>query len=313
MTSINKKSYYLIFLIPVIWGLGFPITHNAVSQVDAGIYAFFRSFIALLFITPFAIKYLLKVDKKLIVASLAFGLLIALQFVGQSNALRFLPSSATAFIISTNAIILIIFTSVLYKKKPEKIDVFSISLGVIGAIIILNPKFQQFNIGYWWAGLSSLAIALSILLIGYLSFFKDSSEPSAKVGDGLRFIFFQSLFCVFFLSYYPLSLGIPNNLPMQVWLSILYMGVIATVITTVLQIKFQNRIGNVRASLIYNLDVIFASVFGYLNHETMTATQLVGGSIIFLASIAHPVYLLAMRKYKTSTGSINSSIDKHHS
>lgn len=40
MTSINKKSYYLIFLIPVIWGLGFPITHNAVSQVDAGIYAF---------------------------------------------------------------------------------------------------------------------------------------------------------------------------------------------------------------------------------------------------------------------------------
>lgn len=298
MISMNKKSYYLIFLVPVIWGLGFPITHNAVSKVDAGIYAFFRAFIALLFITPFAIKYLFEIDKKLIVASLAFGLLIALQFVGQSNALRFLPSSATAFIISTNAIILIVFTSLLYKRKPEKIDVFSILLGVVGALIILNPKFQQFNIGYWWAGLSSLAIALSILLIGYLSFFKDSSNSSARAGNGLRFIFFQSLFCVFFLSYYPLTIGIPNNLSTDVWLSILYMGIVATVLTTLLQIKFQNSIGNIRASLIYNLDVIFASVFGYLNHETMTTSQLIGGSIIFLASIVHPLYVLINKRYK---------------
>lgn len=292
---INKKSYYFIFLVPVLWGLAFPITHNAVAKIDAGTYAFLRSLIALIFISPFAIKYLFKVDKKLILFSLVFGFLIALQFVGQSNALRFLPSSATAFVISTNAILLIIFSSLLYRKIPNKIDVFAISLGVVGAFIILNPRLQEFNIGYGWAGLSALSISLSILLIGYTSFFKESSDSDKRVSDSFRFIFFHALFCVVFLSYYPLVNGIPKGLSLDIWLAVLYMGVFATVATTLIQIKFQNHVGNVRAALIYNLDVVFASIFGYLNHETMTTTQLVGGAIIFLASIAHPVHTLFIK------------------
>lgn len=289
----NKKyATVLIFLIPVLWGLGFTLTHNAVQQMDAGVYAFFRALVACIFLFPFALKAKLKANRQTLAYGAIFGLLFALQFTGHSHALVSLSSATTAFIVSLNAV-MIIFVMLFFKNhKTTLTDIIAIGLGILGAYFILNPKFHKLNLGYAWAGLATVAVTLSILVIGHLS----NQPKTVGKNNKMTFIFFQSLFCMLFLLYFPATKPIPVFVLNSTWLAVVYMGTFATALTLLMQLYWQHQVGNVRAALIYNLDVVFAGMFGFLNGEHVTLMQGMGGGLIFIASIVHPLHQLAIYK-----------------
>lgn len=300
---INKKyAVVLIFIIPVLWGLGFTLTHNAVKHIDAGVYAFFRALVACVFLLPFALKAKLKADKPTLLYGAIFGALFALQFMGHSHALVSLSSAATAFIVSLNAVV-IIFVLLFFKNhKTTLTDIAAIGLGILGAYFILNPRFNVVNLGYAWAGLSAVAVALSILLIGHMTNEQQLDASNGKNSHSkMSFIFFQALFCMVFLLYFPITQPIPSFslshlTSNKVWFAVVYMGIFATALTTLMQLYWQHEVGNVRAALIYNLDVVFAGIFGFLNGEHLTFMQGVGGSLIFMASIIHPLQQVLVNK-----------------
>lgn len=293
--SINKKyATVFIFLIPVLWGLGFTLTHNAVQQMDAGVYAFFRALVACVFLLPFALKAKLRANKQTLVYGALLGLLFALQFMGHSHALVSLSSAATAFIVSLNTVVIIFLLLFFSKHKTTLTDITAIGTGVLGAYFILNPRFNVVSLGYAWAGLSAVAVSLSILLIGHIG----SRQKNAGKNDTIAFVFFQLLFCMLLLVYFPITKPIPTFAFNGMWLSVLYMGILATAIAFLMQLYWQHQVGNMRAALIYNLDVVFAGIFGFFNGEQLTLTQGIGGSFIFIASIIHPLHHLAGKQSK---------------
>ena len=300
----NKVALVVIFCIPILWGLGFVVTHNAVGSIHAGVYAFLRTLVTFLVLLPFTIKGIFKAGNshqnrnRNIATGFLFGLLICLQILGHSHALVTLPSATAAFIVSLNVVLVVGLSLLIQGKRPNKLDITAIVLGLVGAYFILNPSMQPLTIGYAWAGLAALAIALMILLIGHISALgldgdsqhSHQDQQQNRRRNQQQFIFFQSLFCMLLLSYYPLNFSIPDFTQVQVWLAILYMGVFATALTTLAQVKFQSVVGNTRAALIFNLDVVFASLFALLNGEHFTLYQAVGGVLIFAASIVHSLY-----------------------
>jgi drug/metabolite transporter (DMT)-like permease len=270
-----------IFLIPLIWGIGFPLTHNAVARIDPGLYAFLRSLVALLALLPFALPAVLKANRRTVIGGLILGCFSALNILGQSYALSYVSSATTAFLVCLNIVFIPFVMYALGQGAPSKIDLWSVVIGLIGAYIILGPKFNNFSVGYLWGGLAAFAIAMTISIIGKLT--------SGTVAiNRLALSFYQILFGLLAMLYFPFTRSWEPVLEGSVLIAVLFMGMFSTALAIYLQTKFQQRVGGTRTSLIFNLDLVFASLFGLLNKEALSLSQIIGGSVIFLASMLEP-------------------------
>jgi drug/metabolite transporter (DMT)-like permease len=98
------------------------------------------------------------------------------------------------------------------------------------------------------------------------------------------------LFGVLLLSYFPLVSH--DNLfdsPIA-WGALLYQGAISTALAYLLQMMFQKEVGETRTAIILNLDLVFASLFGLVNKESLTLAQIIGESVALFASVLHDIF-----------------------
>ncbi|MFF9017974.1 DMT family transporter [Streptomyces sp. NPDC014870] len=276
----DRVALAAIFAIPLIWGIGFPLTHNAVEVVDPGLYAFARSLVATVALLPFALPVALRASRKAVLGGLVLGLFSALNIVSQSYALHYLSSASTAFCVTMCIVFIPFVSAALGQGWPSKVDLASVVVGVIGAFIVLGPDLDDISVGYLWGGLAAFAIAMTISIIGKLT-----SEPESGQVDRLALGFFQVLFGTLALLYFPFKRDLAPLTETRVWIAVVFMGVLSTALAIYLQTRYQRRVGSARTSVIFNLDLVFASLFGLVNRESLSLSQIFGGAVIFLASM----------------------------
>ena len=276
----DRVALLAIFTIPLIWGIGFPLTHNAVAVVDPGLYAFARSLVATMALLPFALPVALRAGRKALLGGLLLGLFSALNIVSQSYALHYLSSASTAFCVTMCIVFIPFVSAALGQGWPSKVDLASVVVGVVGAFIVLGPDLDDISVGYLWGGLAAFAIAMTISIIGKLT-----SEPESGQVDRLALGFFQVLFGTIALLYFPFQRDLAPLTDTKVWIAVVFMGVMSTAVAIYLQTRFQRRVGSARTSVIFNLDLVFASLFGLANREALSLSQIFGGAVIFLASM----------------------------
>ncbi len=284
VSNADRKALFAIFLIPIIWGIGFPLTHNAVQNINPGLYAFFRALIATAALLPLAFKHLTTSNKKTIVGGALLGLFSALNTLGQSYALKDLSSATTAFLVTLNIVFIPFVFYAISKIKPSFVDILSVVIGVLGAYIILGPTFNNFSTGYLWGGLAAFSIAMTIALVGKITE-NQEKEPVNRV----LLSFYQIFFCMIFLLYFPITKNWEPMINPKVWGAIIYMGVFSTALAVFLQITYQKQVGATRTSIIFNLDLVFASLFGLVNKEPLYTHQIIGGLTIFIAAMIEPI------------------------
>lgn len=273
----DRIALWAIFSIPLIWGIGFPLTHNAVAHVDPGLYAFSRSFVAVLALLPFALPYVAKANRRTVIGGLILGCVSALNIVSQSYALSHLSSASAAFCVTLSIVFIPFVMLALGQGLPSRIDIASVLIGLIGAYVFLGAKLDGLNVGYAWGLTAAFAIALNIGIIGKLT-----SHHGGV--NRLALAFFQILFGTVALAYFPLHRPLEPLTHPQVWTAIIFMGVLSTALAVGFQTRYQHRVGTTRTSLIFNLDLVFASLFGLLNKEPLTIAQIGGGVVLLLAS-----------------------------
>ena len=274
----DKSALGFILLIPLIWGIGFPVSHNAVLMVDPGLFAFSRSLLALLALLPFALRALRKTERRIVLAGLVLGIFNGLNFLASSIALSQLNSATTAFVVTLNIVFVPFLGLILKTGKISAIDMLAVLLGLLGAYVIFGGQLQHISFGYVWGILSAFAIAVNICVVGKLT----ADDPKI---DRLSLGFYQIFFTTLTLAYFPFTQDLAMLRVPTVWGAIVYQGLFATALVIYLQMKFQHRVGSARTAVIFNLDLVFASLFGLLNKEALSAPQVLGGAIIFLASM----------------------------
>ncbi|MFD9410307.1 DMT family transporter [Streptomyces sp. NPDC059989] len=283
----DRVALLAIFSIPVIWGIGFPLTHNAVAEVDPGLYAFARSLVALVALLPLALPGALRANRRTLLGGIVLGLFSALNIISQSYALHYLSSASTAFCVTMSIAFIPFVMAAMGQGWPSKMDLASVGVGIVGALIVLGPQLDGISVGYLWGGLAAFAIATTISVIGKLT-----SGPPASGGPGasgevdrLTLGFFQVLFGTLALLYFPFQRDLEPLTHTKVWIAVVFMGVMSTALAIYLQTRFQRRVGSARTSVIFNLDLVFASLFGLVNREALALSQILGGAVIFLASM----------------------------
>jgi len=221
---------------------------------------------------------------------MVLGFFSALNILGQSYALSYVSSATAAFLVSLNIVFIPFALYLLGLGAPSRTDLWSVVIGLLGAYIILGPTFGNFSIGYLWGALAAFAIAMTISTIGKLT-------AGTVVINRLALSFYQILFGMLPMLYFPLTKSWAPVVEGQVIVAVLFMGVFSTALAMYLQTRFQQRVGGTRTSLIFNLDLVFAGLFGLINKEALSMSQIVGGSVIFLASMVEPLAGLLKKKF----------------
>lgn len=279
-SATEKRGLWIFFLIPIIWGGSFVITHNAVKIVPPGEFAFYRMFVAFICLFPFAIKYFKEINLKVILWSFIIAICSAGTILFQAFALTKVNSTQTAFYVTLNILFVPFIASLFKVAKLNLLEVMAVGIGVISILINFNGNLSAFGRGDIYGLMAALCVALNIVL---------TQKALQHINVRKIIMTFLSIaWGVVLLIYFPLHSTSAISIIYQdhsILFAVLFQGAMSTALAYFIQMKYQKEIGATNAALIMNLDLAFVSLFGYLNHEVITFSQLLSCIIAFISSI----------------------------
>jgi len=263
----NFQGYIFALIATAIWSGNFIVARDLSETIPPISLAFWRWIIAFLAITPFAIKSLLK-DWKLFKKHFLYLIITSVFGITIFNTLIYVAGQTTtainlSLISITFPIFIIIISRFLYKEKITLHKILGIILVGIGVILIITKGSPAvlfeltFFKGDLWMLLAAIIFAVySILLkhkpkeINVLSF------QYATFSLGLLMLF------PFYLI--ELSLVEPTVYDSNAILSIIYIGIGASLISFILWNKSILLIGPARAGMVYYTLPLFSGLLAFL-------------------------------------------------
>lgn len=285
MKASTKANLYLLF-IAAIWGATFPLIRNAIAHIDPILFVFLRFGIAALLMLPLVWRSLREVSLFLLFECLLYGVITAFAYITQTIGLETINSAQSAF-ITTIYVILVPFLGVLFKLgKLSVVDVICSLICLTGIYILTGADFEL-NTGEWWTLIGAILFAIQIVYL---------QRISLQTKNYQLLTFYQLLFttpAAFVFSYGSSYQSLTN---INVIIGLIFCAIIATIVVFSIQTKYQKYTTPAKAALIFALEPVFASIFGFIiNGEKLTSAIIYGGLLI-LTSITLPAIISFIKK-----------------
>jgi drug/metabolite transporter (DMT)-like permease len=273
----TRRSELLLLLAVVLWSTTFAVMKESLGSISPALLVLIRFAIAL------AVVYVLFRSKieftwLNLLKGLAIGIPEYLGFMLQVTGLTMTTASKNAFITGLCVVIAPVLSFLFLREKRSWKVALALILAVNGLWIIsfgFTLRIGGMGTGDFLTLLSALAFGVQVFMIHVFSH-RDSFYATT---------FFQ-LLAVTICS---LAYGLATKQTLVVnpvsWPSLLYLAVFTTVITLLLQNRFQHDVTVAQASVIYSLEPVFATLLAVLFiGEQMGPAVLVGGVLLFVAS-----------------------------
>jgi drug/metabolite transporter (DMT)-like permease len=276
--------YVKLILTAVLWGGTFIAGRVVARDVGPFSAAFFRFFIASIFLVLFTCKIegrLPALRKRQIIPVFLLGMTgVFLYNVFFFKGLKIIHAGRAAVIIAGNPIFITLFSAYFFKEKLNLIKIAGIMLSVSGAVIVISKGSLNEIIagGVGWGEIFIFGCVFSWVaysLIGKAVM--DGLSPLAAVSYssiiGAFFLFFPALF----------EGGIQNFRLYQPvdWAGLFYLGFFGTVIGFVWYYEGIKKIGPMKASLFINFVPISAVVMAFfILNEPITPSLFIGTLLV---------------------------------
>ncbi len=261
-----RAEFYLI-LMTVIWGGTFIFIKISLDSLDPFFFLTARFGIALLGSLLIWRKSLAQIPRDSYLVGLGLGGIVYLGFVLQTLGLQDTSATKSGFITSAYVVFTPIIESILYRKLPSLIRFFSVCLVIFGIFLISfggSSLFHwnletSFSIGDVYTLISAFFFAVYIVLIDYAT--RRKNEKGLLFGQ-ISGNFFLALL------YLTVKVFIFHETLLIQWtgmaiFGILYTGILATIVSVLIQTRFQKAVTPTRAGLIFSLEPVFASIFAF--------------------------------------------------
>jgi drug/metabolite transporter (DMT)-like permease len=247
-----------------------------------------RFSIAAIIFLPFVFGRLRKLDAESIKGGVILGFLYFGGFAAQTLGLNYTSATKSAFITGTFVIFTPIFQILIEKKLPGKGNIIGIIL-VAGGLLFLSSRGANFldvihelgtnfNVGDYLTLICAVFYSLYIVYLDIVS----------KKIDTLSLVFMQIAVTavgaiagamIFEASGIEICRIILNK---NVIFAVLYSSILATILTTTLQTKFQKYTTPTKAGIIFSFEPIFASIVAFfLISEKISKFGFIGCIFIF--------------------------------
>ena len=294
-SSFSGDGYFYATMATLIWSGNFTVARGLIDTIPPVSLAYYRWLVAVIVLTPFAIKPLLR-DWSIIKSNLGYLSITSILGISLFNTLIYIASHTTtainlSLIAITFPVFIIILSRLFYHElltAKKAIGVFLVIVGVITLItkgdisVLRNINFTE---GDLWMLLGALTFAIYSLLL--------KKKPKSL---GSR-SFLLSTFIIGLLFLLPFYLWEATNTDFKItsitnttFYSILYIGIFASVASYFLWGKAVEKIGPTKSSMIYYSLPIFSGILAYLIlGEAIEAIHLLS-SLLIAAGIFTAIY-----------------------
>jgi drug/metabolite transporter (DMT)-like permease len=288
-------------MVPVtlVWGCSFAAMKVALQAgISVGAMLAIRFTLGALILGAFVLAFRVPVKRQAVLDGVWLGVVVVSAFWLQADGLRFTTTSKSAFITG----LYVLFTPLLSLVIRDRLR---FSHGVAAAIaavgLYLLVHVPGAPMGGWNRGdtetlICAVACALQIVMTGHysrrsnglvlafvqisvwalLSWILAALMPPEMLADGSRLGGLQGTLSL---------LGQP-----RAWISIVFLGVLATALAFYLMSTLQAYLGATEAAILYSLEPLFAAllaVSGFIPgiREHITVPQMIGGIVILGAML----------------------------
>jgi drug/metabolite transporter (DMT)-like permease len=287
----------ILLIITLIWGATFAIIKLALVNVSPMVFISIRFSFAAILLLPFFLKKSKNISRSAILSGLLLGVMYFLGFSTQTIGLNYTTATKSGFITGTCVLFTPIFQYVFEKKKPGKgnlIGVFFVLTGLIllsskgnSILDIFHELGSGFNIGDFFTLLCAVFFAMYIVYLDIIS----------KKYDYLLLVFLQiSITAVMgIISVIILSVSGLENIKFMfsgsLIFAFLYTSILATVLTTTFQTKYQKIVTPTKAGIIFSFEPVFSAVIAYyFIHEKISRFSFIGGILIFTGLLVSELF-----------------------
>lgn len=288
MMSMSRKnsvgSAFLLLGAALIWGVAFVAQSAGMRHIGPFTFSAVRAMLAALFLLP--LSFLMErrepgdnsraSTREEIKAGLILGVILFFAANLQQIGLQFTTAGKAGFITSLYIVMVPIF-GLFLKKRMHPVIWLCVFIALAGFYVLsIN---EQFSIGKGDLLVLVCAVffALHILSI-------DKFAPRMNV---VRLSFIQFLVMSLLSAPFMFILEKPQ-MPdiLSAWLTLVYAGVLSGGVAYTMQMFGQRRMEPAAASILCSCESMFALLAGWiLLHESMSARELIGCGLVFLAVV----------------------------
>ncbi|OGT30273.1 MAG: hypothetical protein A3E87_00865 [Gammaproteobacteria bacterium RIFCSPHIGHO2_12_FULL_35_23] len=281
----------VLVFVTLCWGITFPLIENAVKAVNPAVFVTLRFFVAAVILLPFVCKkkYFQSSEIKVVLrGGLILGILNTISFLSQTIGMETVTAAKGAFITGICVILVPFLLPFFRLGKPNIVDIMSTLCCFLGLFLLTGAKFSQTTAGEFWILLCAVFYAVSIVYL---------QQITQKLTNFTLLAFLQIFFTAVLTSPFSFSHSFISIFNPVVLIGLLFCSVFATSMALFLQTKFQRYTTASRAAMIFCLEPVFASIFGYLiNGEKLGLLALFGAALILLSIITSEFYRLLAKR-----------------
>lgn len=271
MRSRPSLGLLTLVIITLIWGSTFVVVKETIATVPPSLLLALRfSVAALLFVW-------VRPSRAALLPGLILGVLSFASFATQTVGLLTTTASKGAFITGLSVILTPLLSALWFRHSVQLRAYLAALVALAGLALMSFTGVQGVTSGDLWILGTALFYALYIIYLGEVAPRHGALELSA-----VQFWPMALLSIIWALP----QMGQIGSLETRSVLSILYLGVIATALVSVLQVRAQRAVSAHVTALVFVLEPVFAALFAYvLLGETLGMWGWVGAGLIGVAML----------------------------
>lgn len=217
-------------------------------------------------------KTLFPIPRSAVVKGFILGLFLFLGFISQNIGLKYTTASKSAFITGMMVVFVPLLQIIVERRAPKMGNILGVVMVAAGLWLLTSPEGSQFNIG------DALTVVCAVVFAVYVVYL-DVISKEMTTG---QLTFLQIASCAVY-SWIALLWTEKPTFVMSVssLIALAYLTLLATVVTTYVQTRYQKDTTPTRAAIIFSVEPVLASISAYfILGEQLGAMGVLGGGLI---------------------------------
>lgn len=271
------RAEFFLALMCVIWGATFSLVRESLDRTDPHFYLFLRFGLAAL-VTALVFRRRIRLDDRTTMGKgVLLGGVLYLGFIFQTVGLAHTGAARSGFLTALYIVLVPLLLAIHLRRRPGARSVLAAAAALAGVAWLSGPDLVaggNLGLGEGLTLVCAGFFALQILLAGAL-----------PVPGRVWTLHFWQLATVTVLSAAGwLLLGEARIVvDGQLWLSLLFTGVLGSVVALGIQLRWQPETTPERAAIVYSFEPVFAALTAWLLlGERLGWSELGGGALILV-------------------------------
>ena len=256
----------------LIWGGTFVAMKIGLQDISSLLLIAIRFLVAALFFLALFGRSIFPIPASAAIKGSILGLFLFLGFAAQTIGLNYTTASKSAFITGMMVVFTPLLQFVIEKRAPNFGNILGVVLAAVGLWFLTSPAGSEFNIG------DALTIVCAFMFGVYIVYL----DITSKEMTALQLTFLQTASVSVFawigvVGFQSFTFAVtPSAL-----ISLAYLTLLATILTTYVQTRFQKDTTPTRAVIIFTIEPVLASIYAYfILSERISEFGILGGSLI---------------------------------